>query len=73
VPQKLGALQVQRSSRYDNLLEMRDIEIGEVGNEQKVVSFDGGTQGQWACIPQPKDKLRKVTGALKEESLFAQP
>jgi hypothetical protein len=52
---------------------MRDIEIGEVGNEQKVVSFDGGTQGQWACIPQPKDKLRKVTGALKEESLFAQP
>jgi len=72
VPQEFGALQVERTSRYGNSSEVGDVEIGEVGGEEKVVGLNGGTKRQWASIPQAKEKLRKVTGALKEKPLLAQ-
>jgi len=72
VPQKFGTLQVYSISRYGNSIEVGDVEIGEVGGEEKVVGLNGGTKRQWASIPQAKEKLRKVTGALKEKPLLAQ-
>jgi hypothetical protein len=51
VPQEFGALQVERASRYGNSIEVGDVEIGEVGGEEKVVGLDGGTKRQWASIP----------------------
>lgn len=44
VPEKLGALQVERSSRYDDSVEMGDVQIGEVGAKEKVVCLDGRTE-----------------------------
>jgi hypothetical protein len=51
VPQEFGSLQVERSPRYGNSIEVGDIEIGEVGGEEKVVCLNGGTKRQWASAP----------------------
>src|ERR1017187_2268393 len=51
VPQEFGSLQVERSPRYGNSIEVRDVEIGEVGSEEKVVCLNGGTKRQWASAP----------------------
>ena len=51
VPQEFGSLQVERASRYGNSSEVRDVEIGEVGSEEKVVCLNGGTKRQWASAP----------------------
>jgi hypothetical protein len=51
---------------------VRDVEIGEVGSEEKVVCLNGGTKRQWASAPEAEEKLRNVTGALKEKSFLAQ-
>jgi hypothetical protein len=49
---------------------VRYVEIGEIGDEEKVTCIDGRTERQGARIPEAKDEFGKMPRALKEKSLL---